>query len=195
MVCLFFFILFLLADPNGGKNPRWNRVFHTQLPTGVNKIYIEVYDECNFTMDEIIAWAEVRVPDAVLERGETHEDWYPLSGKTGDHKEGMIDLVLSFTPVSAYQRSSIPQQPIMIVPNASGRALPVYVSPQPVPIGDQQAIPQQPPQIQIRQLTEEDITNLMEMFPNVDKEVIKSIGEANRGNKDTTINSLLQLTN
>jgi toll-interacting protein len=138
------------------------------------------------------------VPDAVLERGETHEDWYPLSGKTGDLKEGMIDLVLSFTPVTAYQRGGVGvgiQQPVMLVPNASGRALPVYVSPQPV-IGDQQqAIPQQPPQIQIRPLTEEDITNLMEMFPNVDKEAIKSIGEANCGNKEATINSLLQLTN
>lgn len=64
-----------LADPNGGKTPRWNRVFHTQLPSGVNKIFIEIYDECNFTMDELIAWTEVRIPDVVLERGETHEDW------------------------------------------------------------------------------------------------------------------------
>lgn len=65
----------LSADPNGGKTPRWNRVFHTQLPIGVNKIFIEIYDECNFTMDELIAWTEVKIPDVVLERGETHEDW------------------------------------------------------------------------------------------------------------------------
>lgn len=63
------------TDPNGGKTPRWNRVFHTQLPTGVNKIFIEIYDECNFTMDELIAWTEVKIPDVVIERGETHEDW------------------------------------------------------------------------------------------------------------------------
>lgn len=44
-------------------------------------------------------------------------------------------------------------------------------------------------------LTDEDVANLMEMFPNVDKDVIKSIGEANRGDKTATINSLLQLTN
>lgn len=61
------------TDPNGSKNPRWSRVFHTQLPAGVNKIFLEIFDECNFTMDELIAWAEVRIPEAVIEKGETHE--------------------------------------------------------------------------------------------------------------------------
>lgn len=57
----------------------------------------------------------------------------------------------------------------------------------------QQQMIQQPPPAQ--PLTDEDVANLMEMFPSVDKDVIKSIGEANRGNKEATINSLLQLTN
>jgi toll-interacting protein len=196
------------TDQNGGKTPRWNRVFHTQLPNGVNKIFLEIYDECNFTMDELIAWGEIRIPEAVIDKCETHEDWFPLSGKSGDHKEGMIDLVLSFTPASClYQRPVQPQQNVVLVPNVSGRALPVYVQPTPIPqiaqspphdLQQQQQIPmpmQQalPPPNQ--PLTDEDIANLMEMFPNIDKEVIKSIGEANRGDKDATINSLLQLTN
>lgn len=84
------------TDPNGGKNPRWNRVINCQLPSGVNNLYVEIYDECSFTMDELIAWTEIKLPEAVLS-GETHEDWYPLSGKQGDGMEGMIDLVLSFT--------------------------------------------------------------------------------------------------
>lgn len=68
---------------------------------------------------------------------------------------------------------------------------------QPAPIQQQQLqqqLPVQQPPESIP-LTDEDISNLMEMFPNVDKDVISSIGEANRGDKTTTINSLLQLTN
>lgn len=83
------------TDLNGGKNPRWNRVIQSQLPTGVNSIYVEIYDECSFKMDELIAWTEIKIPEAVL-RGETHEDWHPLSGKQGEGVEGMIDMVLSF---------------------------------------------------------------------------------------------------
>lgn len=109
----------------------------------------------------------------------------------------MIDLVLTFTSASsiAAGRPVQHQQPVVFVPNVSGRALPVYVQPQQMipPQMVQQQMIQQPPPVQ--PLTDEDVANLMEMFPSVDKDVIKSIGEANRGNKEATINSLLQLTN
>lgn len=134
---------------------------------------------------------------------------YPLSGKTGDQKEGMIDLVLTFTSASsiAAARPAQHPQPVVFVPNVSGRALPVYIQPQPQQqMVQQQMVQQQMMQQQMVQpqmiqqpppvpMTEEDVSNLMEIFPSVDKEVIKSIGEANRGNKEATINSLLQLTN
>jgi hypothetical protein len=47
-------------------------------------------------MDELIAWAKIPIPSSVM-KGETHEDWFPLSGKQGEDKEGMINLVLSYT--------------------------------------------------------------------------------------------------
>lgn len=71
-----------------------------------------------------IAWAEIRIPEAVLDKQECHEDWHALSGKSGDNKEGMIDLVFSFTPAAClYQRPA--QQQVVLVPNVSNRALPV----------------------------------------------------------------------
>ncbi len=47
-------------------------------------------------MDERIAWCHVQVPQTVLQ-GETVDDWYTLNGKQGDAKEGMLNLVLSYT--------------------------------------------------------------------------------------------------
>lgn len=74
------------------------------LPPGVNKIYVELYDECSFTMDELIAWGHIDIPPQVIEKGTTYEDWYVLSGKQGDNQEGSINLVLSYT-VSAMKTS------------------------------------------------------------------------------------------
>ena len=65
------------------------------LPHGVNSIYLEIFDECSFKMDELIAWTHIPIPQNVM-NGETHEDWFPLSGKQGEGVEGMINLVISF---------------------------------------------------------------------------------------------------
>ncbi|XP_037052389.1 toll-interacting protein-like [Bradysia coprophila] len=171
------------TDPNGGKNPRWNRVIQSQLPTGVNSIYVEIYDECSFKMDELIAWTEIKIPEAVL-RGETHEDWHPLSGKQGEGVEGMVDIVLSFATTGSIQTFTYPPAaPVVMVPNVSG-PMPIFIA----PLQPQAApIPPQP-------ISEEDMKQVQEMFPNIDSEVVKSVFEANRGNKNATINSLLQMT-
>nr|AXS59135.1 toll-interacting protein [Leguminivora glycinivorella] len=173
------------TDPSGGKTPRWNKVIHCLLPPGVNSVYLEIFDECSFTMDELIAWTHITIPQAVL-NGETHEDWYPLNGKQGDGVEGMINLVLSYS-VGPAAVATFP--PVLVVPSTGlgYAAMPVY--PQQPPLQPPRAHP--PPQPVV---TQEQIQQIEEMFPSMDKEVIKSVLEANRGDKDATINSLLQMS-
>lgn len=57
-------------------------------------------------MDELIAWAHIPISQAVL-NGETHEDWFPLSGKQGEGVEGMINLVLSYSVSDVVYRDAI----------------------------------------------------------------------------------------
>lgn len=175
------------TDSNGGKNPRWNKVVQCLLPAGVNTISVEIYDECSFTMDELIAWAQVSIPASVF-AGQTHEEWFPLSGKQGEGQEGAINLVLSYStaPVS-YGIAAAP--PVMMVPR-TGTGMLGYGAYAPVPVYQ---TPYPPPQA-APQISAEDLKMVEEMFPNLDKEVVKSVLEANGGNKDAAINSLLQVS-
>ncbi|XP_066586364.1 toll-interacting protein A-like [Prorops nasuta] len=174
---------------NGAKNPHWNKVIQCLLPPGVTKIYIEIYDERSFTTDELIAWGHVEIPPQVIQRGETHEDWYTLSGKQGENLEGMINLVFSYTnKCHPYMATA----PIAMVPSATMFNMVPYA-----PVNVYTAPPTQfsaPPANQNPNVNPEvELTQISEMFPNVDKEVIKSVYEANNGRKDVTINALLQM--
>lgn len=175
---------------NGAKNPHWNKVIGCYLPPGVSQIYVEIYDECSFVMDELIAWGHIDIPSQVLQKGETHEDWYMLSGKQGDNQEGMINLVFSFLPKCHPYMDAPP--PVMMVPSATMfgmrpyAPLKVYTAPPAVSTVPAVA-PSSMPNAEV------ELKQISEMFPNVDKEVIKSVYDANNGKKDVTINSLLQM--
>lgn len=175
------------TDSNGGKNPHWNKVIQCPLPPGVAQIYIEIYDECSFVMDELIAWGHIEIPPQVIQKGETHEDWYMLSGKQGDNQEGMINLVFSYTnKYHPYMGSSS----IMMVPSSTMFGMPyapvnVYTTP-PAAVAPT-VIPSSLPNAEV------ELKQIAEMFPNVDREVIKSVYDANHGKKDITINLLLQM--
>ena len=77
--------------------------------------------------------------------------------------------------------------------------IPAAVVPQQAPVahaaaGQQQQPPapaQQQPQPPVA--TKEDIELIREMFPNVEEEAVKSILEANSGNKEAAINALLSM--
>lgn len=80
-------------------------------------------------------------------------------------------------------------QPVVMVPNVSGGPpMPVFVTPQPQIRPTSLDLPPEQP------VTDDDVKQVKEMFPNLDDEVIKSVLEANHGNKQSTINSLLQMT-
>ena len=51
--------------------------------------------------------------------------------------------------------------------------------------------PQQPLRPRIR---DEDVTQLREMFPSLDEEVVRSVLEANNGRVDSAVTNLLQMT-
>lgn len=178
---------------NGGKNPHWNNaVIHCQMPVGVNTLRLQIYDECSFTQDELIGWSDIVIPEAVF-NGETHEDWHPLTGKQGEDQEGFINLVLSFSANANAQSAA----PIMGGPTVFERPMPVYLTGgQQYPPGGLIVTQQQPqhPPMPPPQFNEADFAQITEMFPNMEKDVVKSVYEVNHFQKDVTINCLLQLS-
>ncbi|CAD5124183.1 DgyrCDS12481 [Dimorphilus gyrociliatus] len=182
------------TNNSAGKNPRWNKTVHCLVPQGVDSMFIEIFEERTFfSTDDKVAWAHVLIPERVTVSGDTIDDWYPLSGKQGEKKEGNIKLVISKTQnpnVMPYP----PAPQLMVIPQGG------YFPPQ---IGIQthqqviRGVPQQHPQQQQQVgplYTEEDIKQLKDMFPGVDEDVVKSVLHANQGNKDRAINDLLQMS-
>eukprot|EP00112_Aurelia_sp_Birch-Aquarium-sp1_P000155 Seg1011.1 transcript_id=Seg1011.1/GoldUCD/mRNA.D3Y31 product="Toll-interacting protein" protein_id=Seg1011.1/GoldUCD/D3Y31 len=192
---------------NGSKNPRWNKTFQVPVPEGVNRMYIELYDECSFSPDERVAWGLVVIKDEVI-AGETVDDWYSLSGKQGEDKEGMINIILQYreSPIPAGGPAPMVMQPMPMMMQygtqmAYGTQMPYrYAQPmipagQPLPQGmPPPAQVQQPPQQQPPQtISDEDVKKIKDMFPDMDDEIIRSVLLGSGGNVDTAVNHLLSM--
>lgn len=171
---------------SGGKLPYWGKTVASSVSDDLKYIDVEIFDERAFSSDSRIATGKIAI-SKTLKKGKSEDDWWPLSGKLGEEKEGMIHLQLSW---KIEQKPMYPQlmMPQMMMP------APGYVIPPGVQIGAPGMMP--PPQPQRPQpppVTEEDLKQIKEMFPNMENDVIKTVLEASGGNKDAAINSLLSM--
>merc|ERR1719145_425526 len=51
---------------NGSKEPKWNKTINCFLMVGARSIDVEIYDECTFSPDALIAHTSVPVTDSLL---------------------------------------------------------------------------------------------------------------------------------
>jgi toll-interacting protein len=178
---------------NGSIAPVWNQTLTVQLTFGVKCITVEIYQEKKLGLDELVAKAIIDIPASVLDEQSCQKS-YTLTGKSGI--EGTIDITMSFVKLKSTSLYTTETKPVEVVAPAAMPALlklpepilcdlPAYEAPHPPP-PDPDFLPAVP-----RNLTL--VEEVQELFPHVDRMVIKTVADANSGNKESTIKSLQQM--
>lgn len=179
---------------NGSKEPKWNKTFTCFLLQGIKNMDIEIYDECTFSQDSLIAHGSFPIPKEVLTNHEVADEWLNLSGSEGEGKEGILHIILSLQPIAPGAPMAAAGNPRGVAPSVSAghRAMSYQIAPvsaQQLPHPQQQQQPPPPPQ-----LSDEEQEEFLKMFPNLDKEIILSVFAACKGDKDAMVNNLLQMS-
>jgi len=166
---------------NGAREPKWNKTINCFLMAGSKTIDVEIYDECTFSPDSLIAHSAIPLTERVLVKGEMVDDWWPLSGQEGEEKEGMMHLILSMQNIPPGSAIRLPTSGV--APSVSG-GKPMNYTTSYVPPPAVAAPPA---------LSEEDLEEFSKMFPAIDKAVIEAVFVESRGDKEATVNALLSL--
>lgn len=168
---------------NGSKEPKWNKTINCFLMAGAHTVDVEIYDECTFSPDSLIAHTSVEIPELVIKKGQMMDDWWPLSGQEGEEKEGVIHLILSMQPIPPGSAVRLP--PGGVATSLTGGPPLAYT---PAYLPPQTQKPSPPPQLSV-----EDLEEFSKMFPAIDRTVIQAVFTESQGNKELTVNSLLQM--
>ena len=157
--------------------PIWNRQFRCPLNENVKNFSIEIMDENQFYSDSRIAHTNVKITQDLLSSEVPVTLALPLSGEQGEEKEGTL-----FIQVHVYRIQSI----LAALANPRTTSAETGISND---ISNSQS-----DEIVVHVPTEDEIKMLSEMFPSVESEAIKSVIEANDGNMERSINSLLSIS-
>lgn len=181
---------------NAGKNPRWNKLLRSNVPVGVNSLYLEIFDERTFQVEERVAWCHLELPERLMTSSAVVDEWYPLNGKQGEGKEGVVNVIMSFTPAPPQlvqpQIVGAGGYPVMVMPNQP----PVQMV-QPLP-SQPAAVPAQPAVVSnvnnVRAVNEADVQNLVDMFPAMPRDTVRSILENCGGNMERAVDTLVSMS-
>ena len=165
---------------NGAKEPKWNKTVNCFVIAGTKSLDIEIYDECTFSTDSLIAHTTIPLTDSLL-GAEIVDDWWPLSGQEGEEREGLVHLILSYQTLPA-GGAPVPPAEGGVAPSVSGGKPLAYST---------SLLPQQPPPPPT--LSPDDLDEFSKMFPEIEKSVIEAVFVESRGSKEATVNALLQL--